>query len=135
MSVGGKCSRRNRPCLDYPVDATEVHLYKNHSVAPVLAFKKSLRAVECLLGAIDRDGFSLCRGLELHKQWSCILEDGPIGNLDWDSLDSAPCAGIVGFRAEVGAAIDAVTKFVQHVVASRREAAIHGWRNWILEDP
>ena len=25
---GGKCSRRNRPCLADPVDATEIHLYK-----------------------------------------------------------------------------------------------------------
>ena len=135
MSVGGKCSRRNRPCLADPMDATEIHLYKSHSIAPVLAFKKRLRAVECVLGAIDREGFSLCRGLELHRQWSCILDEGPVGNLDWDSLVSAPRAGMDGFRVGVGVAIDAVTKFVQHVAALRRESAIHGWRNWILEDP
>ena len=99
MSVGGKCSRRHRPCLVDPVDATEVHLYKSHSVAPVFALKKRLRAVECLLSAIDREGFSLCRGLELHRQWSCILGNGPVGNLDWHSMVGAPRAGVVGFRS------------------------------------
>ena len=82
VSVGGKCSRRHRPCLNDPMDATEIHLYRSHSVAPVLALKKRLRAVECLLLAIERGGLTLCRGLELHKQWSCILGGRPVGNLD-----------------------------------------------------
>ena len=33
------------------------------------------------------------------------------------------------------AAIESITKFVQHVVAFGREASIRGWRDWILEDP
>ena len=84
------------------------------------------------LSAIDLDGFTLCRGLELHRQWSCVMGRGPVGCLDWDSLVDAPNSGIVEFRARVGDAIDYVTEFVRHIVVSRRESAIRGWRSWIL---
>ena len=64
-SIGGKSIRRHRPNMTDPVDATEVHLYRSHSVAPLLALKKKLRCVACLLLGIGRDGFTLSRGLEL----------------------------------------------------------------------
>ena len=135
VSVGGKCSRRYGQDWGDPADAPEVHLYQSRSMAPVLTCKKRLRRVECLLSAIDRDGFTLCRGIELHRQWSCCLANEPPGFLDWGSLVAAPSTGVAGFKAEVIAAIDTVSDFVRRVVVCRREAAIRGWRNWILEDP
>ena len=48
---------------------------------------------------------------------------------------TGPDAGMLGFQTRVRAAIDSVTEFVKLVVVSRRQSAIRGWRNWILEDP
>ena len=134
-NLGGKSVRRYRPSLVDPLDATEVHLFRSQSVAPLLTVKKRLRYVACLISAIIRDGFTLARGLELDKQWSCVLGSGPIACLDWASLVSGPRAAVLEFQARVGDAIDTITDFVKRVVVSRRDFAIQGWRNWILEDP
>ena len=134
-SLGGKSMRRYRPSLVDPLDATEVHLFRSQSIAPLLTVKKRLRYVDCLLAAIIRDGFTLARGLELHKQWSCILGSGPIACLDWITLVNSPQSGILEFRAKVGDAVGCITDFVKKVVISRKDFAIQGWRNWILEDP
>ena len=134
-SLGGKRMRRYRPSLVDPLDAMEVHLFRSQSIAPLLTVKKRLRFVDCLLAAIIRDGFTLARGLELHRQWSCILGSGPIACLNWIALVSSPQSGILEFRAEVGDAIGCITDFVKKVVISRKDFAIQKWRNWILEDP
>ena len=88
-----------------------------------------------LLSAIVRDGYTLGRGLELDKQWSCVLSSGPIACLDWASLVGSPKGGVLEFLTRVGEAIDAIMDFVKRVVACRRDFAIQGWRDWILEDP
>ena len=121
VSFGGKHMRRYWPRLVDFLDATEVHLFRSQSVAPLLTVKKRLRSVACLLSAIIRDGFALTRCLELNKQWSCIMRSGPIGCLDWASLESGPRAGVLEFQAKVGDAIDAITDFVKRVVISRRD--------------
>ena len=74
--------RRYGPSLVDPLDATEVHLYRSQSVAPLLTMKKRLRGVAGLLSAIIRDGFTLARGLELNEKWTCITRSGPVGCLD-----------------------------------------------------
>ena len=40
VSLGGKSMRRHRPSLVNPLDATEVHLFRSQSVAPLLAVKR-----------------------------------------------------------------------------------------------
>ena len=50
---------RYRPSLVDPLDATEVHLFRSQSVAPLLTVKKRLRCVACLLSAIVRGRFHL----------------------------------------------------------------------------
>ena len=82
-----------------------------------------------------REGFTLARGLELNEQWSCIVRSGPIRCLDWVSLVNGPRAGLLEFQVRVNDAIDAITNFVKRVVFSRRDSALQGWRNWVLEDP
>ena len=103
--------------------------------APLLTLKKKLRCVACLLLAISRDGFTLARSLELDRQWACIIRSGPVGCLDWASLEDSPRFGLVGFQSRVNDAIDTLTEFVKRVVISRRDSAVRGWRSWILEDP
>ena len=134
-SIGGKSIGRQRLDLVDPVDATEVHLYSSHSVASLLALKKRLRCVACLLLGIARDGFTLARCLELDKQLTCIVRHGPGGCLDWMMLMSGPGAGLPEFGARVDAAIACIAEFVQRVVVHRKDFAIRGWRSWVLEDP
>ena len=88
-----------------------------------------------MLAFIVRDGFTLARSLELNEQWSCIARSGHVGCLDWASLENGPRAGLLEFQARVGDAIDAITDFVKKVVVSRKDFAVQGWRDWILEDP
>ena len=135
VSLGGKNMRRYRPSAVDPTDATEAHLFRSRSIAPLLTLKKKLRYVACLLSAINRDGYTLARGLELDEQWSGVMRAGPVGCLDWAALEEGPRAGLLGFQASVGEALDAITDFVKKVVVSRKESAIRDWRNWIMEDP
>ena len=111
---------RYRPNLINPLDATEVHLFRSQSVAPLLTLIKKLRCVACLLSVIIRDGFTLARSLELNKQWSSVVRSGPVGCLDWTSLEGGPQAGLLEFQSRVGDAIDAITDFVKRVVVSRK---------------
>ena len=93
VRLGGKRMCRYKPSLVEPMDATEVHLFRSQSVAPLLTAKKRLRCVACLLSAVVREGFTLARGLELNEQWSCIVRSGPIRCLDWVSLVNGPREG------------------------------------------
>ena len=88
-----------------------------------------------LLSVIIREGFTLARSLELNKQWACNDRSGPVGYLDWASLENGPQAGLLEFQSRVGDAFDVITDFVKRVVVSRKDFAVQGWRNWILEDP
>ena len=117
--------RRHRPNMADLVDATEVHLYRSHSVAPLLALKKKLRCVACLVVGINRDGFFLARGLELDRQCACVICQGPVG-LDWASSVDGPGAGLTEFGSRVDAAIDSITDFVKRVIIHRREFAVRG---------
>ena len=63
-----------------------------------------------------------------------FVRSGPVGFLDWDSLENGPRAGFVEFQTEVGVAVDAITVFEKRVVVSRRDFAVQNWRGWILED-
>ena len=89
----------------------------------------------CLLSAIIRSGFTLARGLELNEQWACITRSGPVGCLDWASLESGPRAGFLEFQIWVSVAIDALSECVKRVVVFWRDLAVQSWRSWILEDP
>ena len=71
----------------------------------------------------------MARGLEHNEQWSCIVPSGPVGCLDWASLEDGPRVGLLGFQARVGDAIDAITEIVKKVVVSRRDFAVQGWRD------
>ena len=130
----GKRVGRFRPDLDDLSSATEVHLKRSCSIPPLLTLKRRSRVVACLLLSFARDGFTLARGLELNNQWSCIVQHGPVGCLDWAWLVSAPSPGLAEFSARVEAAIGCITEFVQRVVIPRRDFAIRVWRSWVWED-
>ena len=127
-----------RPDLDDPASATEVHLYRSCSIAPLPTLKRRLRIVASLLRSAARNGFTLARGLDLNNQWSCIVDNGPVEVLDWGHLVGGPTAGLDDFCVRVGASIDRITDFVRQVVVHRRDFAIsdplvHPYR-WLRPD-
>ena len=68
----------------------------------------------------------MARRLELDKQWLCVMRSGPVGCLDWASLEEGPHSGLLGFQARVGHALDAITDFVKRIVAFREELGSGG---------
>ena len=85
-----------------------------------------LRAVACLVRSITQIGFTLARALELDNQWSCIVENGPVGVFDWEHLVGGSTAGLDEFGVRVDASIDRITEFVQQVALHRRDFATRG---------
>ena len=120
-NIGGKRVRRFRPDLDDPASASEVHLYRCCSVAPLLTPKRRLRAVASLLRSVARNGFTLSRALDLDNQWSCIIGNGPVGILDWEHLVGGSKAGLGEFGDRVDASMDRITEFVLQMVVHRRD--------------
>ena len=68
--LGGPRVRRFRAGIADPTRATELQMFKDSSMVPLLALERRLGAVHSLLVGIGREGFtlSLSRGLELHTQ-------------------------------------------------------------------
>ena len=61
------------------LDAADVFLYRDSSVAPMLDMRRRFKAFVDVLGAMIRSGISLSRSVELAVQWDRILALGPIG--------------------------------------------------------
>ena len=133
--LGGPRVRRFRASISDPTSATEVHMFKDSSMVPLLALKRRLDAVHSLLVGIGREGFTLSRGLELHTQWQCVLRHGPSVPLTWDDFDAGVHLGIDVFAQRIAGSLDKLARFIRGVVVHRRDTAIRGWRTWVLEDP
>ena len=84
-NIRGKRGGRFRPDLDDRASATEVHLFWSGSIAPQ---EEGTHRCESS-SSIVRSGFTLAKGLELIDQWSCIVDKGPVGVLDWGHLIDA----------------------------------------------
>ena len=124
-----------RPDLVDPTCASEVHLYRNHSIAPLLTLKSRLRVVLSLLDGIADRGFTLHRALEPGRQWSAVIRDGPVAILNWDHFVGGPNAGLDEFHNRVEVSVIHIAEFVQQVVLHRKDFAIRKWMSWVLEDP
>lgn len=133
--LGGPRARAFRFCVADPSAATEVHMFRDSSMTPLLMLRQRLGAVHSLLESIRREGFSLSRSLELHAPCGCILRHGPSGPLGWDDLDVGAHLGLDVFARRVPGSLDKLARFVHGVVVHRRQSAIGGWRGWLLEDP
>ena len=60
------------------VDAADVFLYRDSSIAPLLDMRRRFNAVMDVLGAMVWYGVSLARSVELTAQWVRILAVGPL---------------------------------------------------------
>ena len=94
VQLGGPGVRRARANVADALDASDVFLYLDSSVAPLLDMRRRFRAVMDLLGAMIRSGVSLSRSVELTAQWDQILALGPMYPVTLDDLTFDRALGI-----------------------------------------
>ena len=78
VQLGGPWVRRARADVADALDAADVFLYCDSSVAPLLDMRRRFKAVMDLLDAMIRYGVSLSLLVELTAQWDQILALGPM---------------------------------------------------------
>ena len=86
VQLGGPYVRRARANVADALDAADVSLYRDRSVAPLLDMRRRFKAVMDLLDAMIRFGVSLSRSVELTIQWDRILAIGPVYPISPDDL-------------------------------------------------
>ena len=116
------------------VDAADVFLYCDSSVAPLLDMRRPFKAVIDVPGAMMRYGVSLSRSVELTTQWDQILALGPMYPVTLDDLSFDHYLGIGAFFDAASGVHCRLCDFIHRVVVHRRDEAIRVWRNWIRED-
>ena len=131
VQLGGPWVRRARANAADALDAADVFLYRDLSVAPLLDMRRRFKAVMDLLDAMIRYGVSLSRSVELTAQWDLILALGPIYPVTLDDLSIGRDLGIGAFFDAAAGVHRRLCDFIHQVVVYRRDEAVRGWRNWI----
>ena len=135
VQLGGQWIRRARANAADALDAADVFLYRDFSIAPLLDMRRRFKAVMDILGAMIRYGVSLSRSVELTAQWDQILALGPMYPVTEDDLSVGRDLGIGAFFDVAAGVHRRLCEFVHQVVVHRRDEAVREWRNWIREDP
>ena len=135
VQLGGHWVRRARPNAADALDAADIFLYQDFSIAPLLDMRRRFKAVMDLLDAMIRYGVSLSRSVELTTQWDQIIALGPMYLVTLDDLSVGRGLGIGAFFDVAAGVHRRLCDFVHQVVVNRRDEAIRRWRNWIREDP
>ena len=117
------------------LDAADVFLHCDSSVAPLLDMRRRFKAVMDVLDAMIRFGVSLSRSVELTAQWDRILAIGPSYPVTLGYLSVVRDLEVGDFHRVVSGVHRRLSDFIHAVVVHRRDEAIRGWRNWIREDP
>ena len=86
VQLGGPRVRRARANAADALDAADIFLYCDFSLAPLLDMRRRFKAVMDLLDAMIRYGVSLSRSMELTAQWDQILALGPMYPVTLDDL-------------------------------------------------
>ena len=135
VQLGSPRVRRARTNAANAVDAADVFLYRDFSLAPLLDMRRRFKAVMDLLDAMIRYGVSLSRSVELTAQWDRILALGPMYPVTLDGLSLDRALDIGAFFHAASDVHRRLSDFIHQVVVHRRDEAIWGWRNWIRENP
>ena len=135
VQLGGPRVRRARADVADALDTSDVFLYCDSSVAPLLDMRRRFKAVMDLLDAMIRHGVSLSRSLELTAQWDKFLALGPMYPVTLDDLSFDRSLGVGAFFLAASDVHRRLSTFIHQVVVHRRDEAVQGWRNWIREDP
>ena len=78
VQLGGPWVKSVRGNVANAVDAADIFLYRDSSIAPLLVMRRRFKAVMDVLGAMIRYGVSLPRSVELTIQWERILAARPL---------------------------------------------------------
>ena len=123
VQLGGPRLRRARANIADAVDAADIFLFRDFSLAPLLDMRRRFKAVMDLLDAMIRYGVSLSRSVELTTQWDQILAVGPMYPVTLDDLS-------IGRHLSIGAFFDVAAgvhrrpcDFIHQVVVHRRDEA------------
>ena len=135
VQLGGQWIRRARANVADALDAADIFLYRDFSIAPLLDVRRRFKAVMDVLDSMIRCGVSLSRSVELTAQWDQILAIGPIYLVTGDDLSVGRGLGIGVFFDAAAGVHRRLCEFIHQVVVTRRDEAIRGWRNWVREDP
>ena len=135
VQLGGPWVRRARANAADALDAADVFLYRDRSIAPLLDMRRRFKVVMDLLDSMIRSGVSLSRSVELTAQWDRILALGPMFPVTLEDLSVDRGLGIGTFLAIAFDVHRRLSDFIHQVVVYRRDAAIRCWRSWIREDP
>ena len=88
VRLGGRKVQKARGNAADADDATDVFLYRDSSIAPLLDMRRRFKAVVDVLDAMIRHGASLLRSVELTAQWDEILTVGPLDPVTLDDLNT-----------------------------------------------
>ena len=135
VQLGGHGVRRARANAADALDAADIFLYHDFSIAPLLDMRRRFKAVMDLLDAMIRYGVSFSRSVELTAQWDKILALGPVFPVTLDDLSVGRDLGIGAFFDAAADVHRRLCDFIHQIMVHRRDEAIRGWRNWIREDP
>ena len=135
VQLGGQWVRRARANAADALDAADVFLYRDFSIAPLLDMRRRNKAVMDILDAMIRYGVSLSRSVELTAQWDQILALGRCIRLLWMIFLLLGIWALVHFFNVAAGVHRRLCDFVRQVVVNRRNEAVRGWRNWLREDP
>ena len=135
VRLGGHKVRKARGNAADAQDAADVFLYRDSSIAPLLAMRRRFEAVMDVLDAMIRNGISLSRSVELTAQWDRVLAMGPLYPVTFADIDVRRGLGVGEFFRVASDIHRRHSDFIHAVVVHRRDEAIRGWRNWIREDP
>ena len=71
--LGGSRVRKLRYNSADPAHASEVHLYRDASISPLLTLRSRLLTVQGLLLSFSNGGFTVGRALHLNEVWGSIV--------------------------------------------------------------
>ena len=130
VQLGGPWVRRARANAADALDAADIFLYRDLSLAPLLDMRRRFKAVMDLLDAMIRYGVSLSRSVELTAQWDLILALGPMYPVTLDDLSVGRDLGIGAFFDAAAGIHRRLCDFIHQVevVVHRRDEAVRGWR-------
>ena len=130
VQPGGPRVRKARANVADALDASDVFLYCDSSVAPLLDKRRRFKAVMDLLDAMIRHGVSLSRSLELTAKWDKVLVLRPMYTVTLDDLSFDRALGVGAFFLAASDVHRRLSDFIHQVAVHRRDEAIRGWRKF-----
>ena len=134
VRLGGHKVRKARGNSAGALDAADVFLYRDSSIAPLLHMRRKLKAVMGVLEGMVRHGASFSRSVEL-TAWDGILAVGPLYLVIWSDLHAVEGSGLGDFHRVASDVYHRRSDFIHGIFVRRRNEASKMWRNWFGEDP